>query len=388
MASHLRWNFVFQRPQHLMTRCARKNRVFFYEDPVFDTDTAFLQHTVVCPNIHVVVPHLAPSLTGDEICQLQEVLLAQLVEQYELQDYVLWHYTPMAVNFTRGLNPISVIYDCMDELSAFRGAPPGLRAAEAELFQRANLVFTGGQTLYDAKKKQHPSTHCFPSSIDREFFAAARMISNDPVDQAAIPHPRLGYCGVIDERMDFDLLRALALDRPDWHIVMLGPVAKVQESELLRLPNVHYLGGKDYRELPSYMAGWDVGLLPFALNDSTRFISPTKTPEYLAAGLPVVSTPITDVVEPYGELSLVLIADSSEAFVNAVEKALPTRNSQARLTAVDKFLAHNSWDLTWQRMESLIDFAISKPGIGTQDLPASPKQCLVDFTSGQASAND
>ena len=352
---HLRWNFVFQRPQHLMTRCAKSNRVFFWEEPIFDTDTAFLDLRTVEPHLHVAVPHLPERLSAEEICTVQEWLLAKLTEENAIKDPVLWYYTPMACQFSRRQRALAVVYDCMDELSAFRGAPPGLQAAERELFSRADLVFTGGNSLYQSKKRQHPSIHCFPSSIDRDFFQAARHISTDVEEQAEIPHPRLGYCGVIDERMDVNLVDAIAEARPDWHIVMLGPVVKIDPADLPRRRNIHYLGAKEYRALPSYMAGWDVGLLPFALNESTRFISPTKTPEYLAAGLPVVSTPIADVVEPYGTKRLVEVAGSATDFLGAVERLIPLRNDQTRLRRTDQYLSRISWDLTWGRMSRLVD---------------------------------
>jgi glycosyltransferase involved in cell wall biosynthesis len=352
--SHLRWDFVFQRPQHLLTRCCQTNRVFFWEEPVFDAQDAFLERRFPLPNLHVLIPHLPSGLGENEQALIQQLLLEQLLEDYSMNEYVLWYYTPMAVCFTRHLSAKAIVYDCMDELSAFRGAPPGLRAAEAELFSRADLVFTGGQTLFKSKRNQHPSVHCFPSSIDQDFFAAARLIDVDPPDQAAIPHPRLGFCGVIDERLDLNLLDAAAAMRPDWHFVMIGPVVKISPADLPQHANIHYLGAKQYQQLPSYLAGWDVGLLPFARNESTRFISPTKTPEYLAAGLPVVSTPITDVVNPYGVNGLVHIAETQQEFVAAVEAALPTRDSQQRLSKVDAFLSHNSWDLTWSQMARLI----------------------------------
>jgi UDP-galactopyranose mutase len=355
--SHLRWDFVFQRPQHLMTRCARTNPVLFVEEPIFDADVPCLKAHEPRTGLTVLTPHLPAGLSDHEQSQMQERLLTQYLGKHKVGEFVLWYYTPMAVGFTRTLNPEAVVYDCMDELSGFRGAPPGLRAAEAELFRRADLVFTGGQSLYRAKQSQHPSVHCFPSSIERDFFAGAREPHPEPADQAAIPHPRLGYSGVIDERMNIDLIAALAAARPDWHIVMLGPVVKISESDLPRLANIHYLGGKPYQLLPAYMAGWDVGVLPFAENEATRFISPTKTPEYLAAGLPVVSTPITDVVEQYGSAGLVAIAKNTDEFVHAVSDVLPTRHSRERLARADAFLAKMSWDLTWSRMLKLIQAA-------------------------------
>lgn len=368
--SHLRWNFVFQRPQQLMTRCAKHNRVFFWEEPLFDTESPFLEHQEPAPQLHVLIPHLPPALSRAEISRIQEWLLSAMMVEHSISRFVRWYYTPMALEFSRSLQPLLTIYDCMDELSAFRGAPAGLRSAEDELFSTADLVFTGGQSLYEAKRRQHSSVHCFPSSIDREFFATARRLSVEPPDQADIPQPRLGYCGVIDERMDMELLDNVARRRPDWHFVMLGPVVKVNSSELAQAANIHYLGSKDYASLPSYMAGWSVGLLPFARNEATRFISPTKTPEYLAAGLPVVSTSIRDVVRPYAFEKLVYIGDEAETFVAAAETAMQIRNSQARLAKVDRFLAQMSWDITWGRMAHLIDDQImsgsdsSNPTVG------------------------
>jgi len=337
-----------------MTRCARSNRVFFWEEPIFDVDAASLEVQKPFPGLWVLVPHLPGGLSLDEICRIQEWLLAQLVSDHALDDYLLWYYTPMALHFSRQLRPQAIVYDCMDELSAFRGAPPGIRSAEDELFSRADVVFTGGQSLYEAKKVQHPNVHCCPSSIDRKFFETARVIRKEPQDQLTIPYPRLGYSGVIDERMDLDLLGTVAYMRSDWHFVMLGPVVKISPSELPKLPNIHYLGSKEYRTLPAYMAGWQVGLLPFARNESTRFISPTKTPEYLAAGLPVISTSIADVVKPYGSKGLVNIADDGNSFVSSVERALRVRYSHDRLAKVDEFLAEMSWDHTWLRMVQLI----------------------------------
>jgi glycosyltransferase involved in cell wall biosynthesis len=224
--------------------------------------------------------------------------------------------------------------------------------AETELFSRVDLVFTGGRSLYESKKLRHRSVHCFPSSIDQEFFAQARHPQIEPDDQAGISRPRVGYCGVIDERMDLRLLATLAGARPDWQIVMLGPITKIDQKDLPIAPNLHYLGAKPYSKLPAYFASWDVGILPFALNDSRRFISQTKTPEYLAAGLPVVSTAIRDVETPYGVQGIVSIARSVAQFISAVEMRLRTRSSSERLQKADKLLARTSWDLTWNQMET------------------------------------
>jgi glycosyltransferase involved in cell wall biosynthesis len=355
--SHLRWDFVFQRPQHLLTRCAREHRVFFVEEPLFQGGiTPHLRVEADGP-VTVVVPHLPEGLPRPDCTTAQRALLDDFIEAEDIRDYVLWYYTPMALDFTRHLSPRAVVYDCMDELSAFQGAPAALREHEAELMVRASLVLTGGRSLYEAKRHQHHNIHALPSSVDVAHFARARGVTADPPDQAGIPHPRLGFFGVIDERLDIALVDAVAAARPDWHLVMIGPVVKIDAGSLPRRPNIHYLGSKAYAELPRYLAGWDVALLPFARNEATRFISPTKTPEYMAAGKPVVSTSIHDVVRPYGEQGLVRIADEMPAFVDACLAAM-SEDAQERVTAADAFLRQTSWDGTWTRIRGLLRAAL------------------------------
>ncbi|WP_287128071.1 UDP-galactopyranose mutase [Candidatus Cyanaurora vandensis] len=361
--SHLRWNFVYQRPQHLLSRGAQDRRVFFIEEPR-TAETVGLDVTQTEPGVWVVVP-LLPDGTGEET---QQTLLAQLFADFAVEQYICWYYTPMAMGFTRHLTPLLTIYDCMDELSAFKNAPTRLKEREAELFERADLVFTGGQSLYEAKRGQHPNVYSFPSSVDLAHFTPARQAQAEPADQAVIPHPRLGFYGVIDERMDLELIQGLALARPDWHLVLVGPIVKINPAHLPTQPNIHYLGSKSYSELPQYLAGWDVALMPFALNESTRFISPTKTPEYLAAGKPVVSTPINDVVRPYGEKGLVQIAQDVPEFVAQVTQCLAGMDSDW-LPQVDNLLQRTSWDHTWTRMKQLIDSALDTTGT-TVPLPS------------------
>ena len=357
--SHLRWDFVYQRPQHLLSRCAAGRRVFFVEEPVFDSGPVHMETKEREGGVTVCVPHLPEGLTSEVAREaLQQNLLAQLFAERAVRDYVLWYYTPMALSYTRHLRPLATVFDCMDELSAFKGASPEMKACEAELLERADLVFTGGQSLYEAKRDRHPRVYAFPSSIDATHFAQARAIADEPADQAAIPHPRLGFFGVIDERFDVELLDGVAEARPDWQMVMIGPVVKVDPESLPRRANIHYLGMKSYGELPAYLAGWDVALLLFARNESTRFISPTKTPEYLAAGRPVVSTSIRDVVRPYGERGLVRIADTVEEFTAAAEAAMK-EDTAARTSEVDAFLAQTSWDQTWSRMNELIEGVVT-----------------------------
>ena len=355
--SHLRWNFVFQRPQHLMLRCARERRVYYVEEPVFDADTNPYLEIQRTGGVAVAVPHLPRNGAEDAATRTLRALLLELIAKERIHRYVHWYYTPMALAFTSHLTPKTIVYDCMDELSAFAHAPTALKLREAELLRRASVVFTGGQSLYEAKRGLHSNVHAFPSSVDVPHFARARRIEVDPPDQAQIPRPRFGFFGVIDERMDVDLVAGIAAARPDWSIVLIGPVVKIDPALLPRAANIHYLGQKTYDQLPEYIAGWDVAILPFARNDATRFISPTKTPEYMAAGKPVVSTSIRDVVRPYGQQGLVRIADSVDDFVAACEASLADEPI-ARMREADAFLRQTSWDGTWTRMRRLIETAL------------------------------
>lgn len=376
--SHLRWDFVHQRPQHLLKRALKERRVFFFEEPIFDKGTMRLEVSDRGDGLFVAVPHLPQGL-GSPIAvdAVLSGMVRRLLRDFGIRDYVLWYYTPMAISYTADLEPLGTIYDCMDELSAFKDAPRDLHEMEQDLFSRAELVFTGGQSLFEAKRDQHHSVHAFPSSIDAHHFNVARQPTTDPDDQKQIPHPRLGFFGVIDERLDIELLRDAARQRPDWQFVLVGPIVKIDQSILPRRSNIHYLGAKKYEELPSYIANWDVALMPFAINDATRFISPTKTPEYLAAGKPVVSTPIRDVVCPYGQQGLVEIVENTEEFIRAIEKCLRRGFDEKQRTRVDNFLSGNSWDATWTRMSKLIDAVVDSKQMRQPQLTKSAAQGAV-----------
>ena len=367
--SHLRWNFVFQRPQHLMSRFAREMNVIYWEEPmdIGPRETAYLKvrEAEQLPNVHVVVPHLPEGMPDDA----REAVLERLLDAHAATirgGLVAWYYTPMMLPFSRHLDADVVVYDAMDELSKFRFAPAKLLELEQELLDKADIVFTGGTSLYEAKKDRHPNVHCFPSSVDRAHFAKARSRLFDPADQEDLPRPRLGFYGVIDERFDTELLAEVAKARPNWSFVMVGPVVKISEDELPKRPNIHYLGGKTYDELPAYLSGWDVALMPFAMNESTQFISPTKTPEYLAGGKPVVSTPVRDVVRTYGDLEGVKIASSAEEFVAACEAALElAANPYEWLSEADLMLSATSWDTVQARMAGLVAELLGTPAATT-----------------------
>ena len=358
--SHLRWNFVFQRPQHLLTRAARTNAVWYFEEPKFELGCKPRLETYTdLSGVRVVTPILPEGIPANRTAAVQRQLLDQVLQKIRSESLSSWYYTPMALKFTGDLAFHACVYDNMDELSAFAGAPPEMVEMEHALFDRADVVFTGGHSLYQAKRNRHLNIHPFPSSIDAPHFGAARAPGIvDPEDQVNISHPRLGFLGVIDERLDVELLAQLAQLRPDWQFVMIGPVVKIDESVLPRLPNIHWLGCKAYADLPRYLAGWDVGFMPFALNAATRFLSPTKTPEFLAAGLPVVSSPIGEGVRRSGALGLVEIASGAEGF--ALKAQALFRRDPEWLKRVDAQLALNSWDMTWKSMQSLVQRAKGK----------------------------
>lgn len=358
--SHLRWDFVFQRPQHLMSRCARERRVFFVEEPVFEPGRrkAALDLKMDPCGVCIATPKLAENLKANQIHKAQRRLIDRLFVKCAIQDCILWYYTPMALPFTKHIDPLVTVYDCMDELSGFRGAPPEIRKNESDLLLRANVVFTGGLSLYEARAHQHPNIHPFPSSIDSLHFARARDLAEVPEDERIISRPRIGFAGVIDERMDLNLVSELARLHPEWNLVLIGPIVKLKPEELPKAANIHYLGSKSYEVLPAYMAGWDVAIMPFAHNDSTRYISPTKTPEYLAAGRRVISTSIRDVARIYGTKGLVAIADTVEDFAAEIKNMLNHRPDPAWLDRVDRFLSLSSWDSTWNSMMRLIQNSI------------------------------
>jgi UDP-galactopyranose mutase len=355
--SHLRWNFVYQRPQHLFSRLASRYRVLFIEEPLYDdSGRPAWERETPAPNVTVCRPRTpvrSPGFHREQLPYLQP-LLDELIKEERLGEYVAWLYTPMAAPLLAALKPAATVYDCMDELAAFLEAPPELLAHEAALLESADLVFTGGRSLYRAKKDRHPNVHCFPSSVDAAHFSRARNRLHEAQEQAPLPHPRLGFFGVIDERIDLDLLQSTALARPEWSLVLVGPVVKIDPRLLPRLPNIHYFGQRSYQVLPEYLAGWDICLLPFALNEATRFISPTKTLEYMAAEKPIVSTPITDVAEPYGDI--VYLGASPAGFLSACGQALraaaPER--RRRLEKARAVLARTSWDATATAMEDQI----------------------------------
>jgi glycosyltransferase involved in cell wall biosynthesis len=381
--SHLRWNFVYQRPQHLLSRLSQRWPVIFIEEPVPDAAEDHIEAIAAAPGVEVWRPHLRGSAQGfhpEHKAALQR-LVAREIEEQSVSDYWIWFYTPMALPMADKLQPEGIIYDCMDELSMFRGAPRELIEQENALFRAADVVFTGGRSLYNAKKTRHRNVHCFPSSVDALHFRQG--LPDHPLQQE-LPRPRLGYCGVIDERIDLELIAGVADARPDWQIVMVGPVVKIDPASCPQRPNIRWLGQQGYGELPGFINGWDVCLLPFALNESTRFISPTKTLEYMACGRPCVSTAIRDVVEPYGHV--VPIRADAEGFVQACDEIMGRagRDREVHAQAVAEIISRTSWDATAAAMGELI--AQAEAAREAQELPVANIAVELARASGATAA--
>ncbi len=363
--SHLRWGFVFQRPQHLLSRLASRWPVIFVEEPVFTPDPPHLKFHTPCPGVTVVVPHTPVAHAGfhDDQLPVLEPLLRAYVASHHIEHAICWLYTPMALPLVDALTPRCVVYDCMDELAAFLHAPAQLIQRERMLFDRADVVFTGGPSLYEAKRSLHQNIHCIPSSVDAAHFAPQRVNADSAEArnacqlQGALSHPRLGFFGVIDERLDLDLIGAIASAHPEWQIVMVGPVVKIDPGMLPSMHNIHWLGMQTYELLPHLLAGWDICLVPFARNASTRFISPTKTLEYMAGEKPVVSTAIHDVKALYGQA--VEIAETSDAFIRACEDLLSESDDcrRERLQQMRSTVASCSWDHSANSVRTLIEAA-------------------------------
>ena len=371
--SHLRWDFVFQRPQHLMTRASRTHRVIYVEEPIVGANEELIHE--LRGEILVVKPVLREEVRGLEAEAALGRLMTRLWLEMELHRPTVWYCTPLPMLWTEPLEASVVVYDCMDELQAFRYPPAGLKAAETKLLARADVVFTGGRQLYDLKSRRHPSVHCFSSGVDREHYAERRS-APEPLDQASIARPRAGYLGVIDERIDLDLLDTVARGLPDIQFVLLGPTAKVDPRSIPQRSNIWRIDAKPYDALPDYLHGWSCGLMPFARNRATRYISPTKTLEYLAAGLPVVSTPIRDVVDPFGRLGIVDIATTPRMFADAVRTAVSTTPSRARRDRTERILRARSWDGIWRSMIEVLDQVGPGPGDAGRAAPEAPAKAL------------
>lgn len=361
--SHLRWSFVWQRPQQILSRLARTHPVLFIEEPIHDVgpdDEPFIEEQPGSENVTVAIPHLRSQSANEG--DAHTVLLGLVrgkIKELEFDDPVLWYYSPMMAEWSLGEIPSrAIVYDCMDELSQFKGAPTRLIENEKRLLDSADIVFTGGYELFEKKRKQHQNVHVFGCGVEYDHFARAQDLGPGvPEDIRAIGKPIAGWFGVIDERMDYELVGRVADLMPDWSFVLIGPVVKVDPSELPQRANIYWLGPRDYAQLPDYCRAFDACMMCFAINEATEFINPTKALEYLATGKPVISTPVADVVRQYSDL--ITIASDAESFAEGLRRAKGATRDERIALGIEK-ARKCSWEEIVATMEHIILQATSK----------------------------
>lgn len=355
--SHLRWNSVFQRPHHITIRLARDRKVLFVEEPV-EPDSDKQEGEGLINDININLSVLTPVLekqSWEENIAVYKKLIREILRKDNYNDPVFWFYSPHFHGLIDLMEPELIVYDCMDELSAFKNASAHLPQYEKKVIGNASIVFTGGKSIFESKQKLHNNVHCFPSSVDSHHFARA-YDSNTyiPADIASLPQPIVGFYGVIDERIDLDLLERTAARNPNISFVMIGPVVKISKSDLPIRSNIHYLGSRSYHDLPNYLRAFDIAMMPFAINEATKYISPTKTLEFMAAKKPIISTPVFDVVRDYSEV--VYIVNNEDEFTKAIKYYLeePLEAQLAREQRKAHIISATSWDSTVESMEKLI----------------------------------
>ena len=348
---HLRWDFVWQRPQQIFSRLAAHHPIAFVEEPMLQEGGSRLDVSEPLANVARIIPVLSTSKKNDgsdNQCAAVLPLLRRAFTEHPLlrgrfASPIQWFYSPMtAPIFLDGFDSVGTVYDCMDELAQFRFAPPALREREQLLISRADVVFTGGYQLFQSKSHYHSNVHFYGCGVDADHYSKARLVETElPEEVANLPRPIFGYFGVIDERLDYILLAQLARQMPEASIVMVGPFAKVEQQSVPNLPNIHWLGQRAYTELPALVKSFDVCLMPFALNDATQYINPTKTLEYMAAGKPVVSTAVPDVLHHFAPI--VDVAFTAEEFIAAVQRAFSSPRADLIEQGIER--AHcASWD--------------------------------------------
>ncbi len=351
--SHLRWEFVWQRPQHIIQRLSKNRNILIVEEPIpfHKRDEGKAKITQVDTNITV----LQPQARWENFSDVVTPFVQQYVKEKGSSQPILWFYSPMFVEVSETIPHQLIVFDCMDELSAFNGAPQSLIDKEAQLLEMADVVFTGGKSLFDSKKQKAKKVFCFPSSVDQQHFEKAlKVFTPVPGDLKQVPHPIIGFYGVIDERMDLALLEKVASTLPLLSFVLVGPIVKIDPETLPKQSNIYYLGQRSYEELPQYLKAFDVAMMPFALNKSTQFISPTKTLEFMAAMKPIVSTPIYDVVRDYQQE--VAIADDEKKFAQAIQNYIheSPRERIQREKLQQQVIKRTSWDKTVHQMEKIL----------------------------------
>ena len=370
--SHLHWDWVWQRPQQFLTRLSARHPVLFIEEPWWDKGDiepyCFQYEAPSFPNVQVVQFHL-PEVWRDDTSEAgraridctQRELLSRHWENGAGKYYqhaVQWFYDPMAFGiFDDLLEPSAVVYDCMDELAQFKAPPPQLIERERALLKRANLVFAGGRKMWESKSRFNSNCHFYGCGVDVEHFAQARdsqTVVPDDLDQSR--QHILGYFGVVDERMDYELVAALADADPNWTVAIIGPDCKVDPATFPQRPNLQWLGGRNYQDLPAYAKGFDICLMPFAINEATEYINPTKTLEYMATGTPIVSTALPDVQSNFADV--VKIAHSHQEFIELCRQMVQQTNEAAVQRGL-KMAGENTWDAIVSQLEQHLQDAVN-----------------------------
>jgi len=355
--SHLRWDFVWQRPQHVLSRLSQEMPVLYVEEPVGDASKDMLELRLD-GRVTIARAHLRDLPSGSRYSDEVNTRIAALLEPLlaDDDDLIAWYYTPMAIGaFPDTITPALTVFDAMDDLASFRFAPPEMRAQEARMMEMADIVFAGGPTLYRQRQHRHPRVYCFPSGVDRAHFASQGRETAASRTLSQMRRPVIGFYGVIDERLDIDLISEIADRRPDWNVVLVGPLAKISPEDLPARSNLRHFGLQSYEALPAILAKFDVAMMPFALNEATRAISPTKTLEFLAGGKPVVSTPIADVVELYSAATS--IAETPDDLVHAIDEILTwsPEDRTAWQQRADSILAAHDWNQIVEEMATVMN---------------------------------
>lgn len=339
---HLRWQFVYQRPQHVIERLSHHLKVLFVEEPLPNSTSHSSGNLIVVnDNLHILQPNVEDVKS-----------IAKILPEYVNNKSIPfgWFYSASFSPLLEELNFQTVVYDCMDEPSLIKGDSQELLNQEEYLMSHADIIFTNVQSLFESKKQHHPNVHLFPGSVDKTHFNKA-WNSSTPEDIAHIQSPIVGYYGIIDEQIDFSLLQETALKLPNVSFVMIGP-RMIDEEHLPKEANIHFLEMKSYDELPNYLKAFDIAMMPFVLNDATKYISPTKTLEYMAAGKPIISTKTTDVVRDYRRC--VSLVENADEFSNAITFLLDKMDRLSLEMEYYRILKKTSWDATTDKMESLI----------------------------------
>ena len=344
--SHLRWDYIFQRQLQVLSRYAKHRRVYFIEEAILGvTNEPRLYIKTADAKLNIIVPYLPNGLSDSEVNTSMRLMLDELLLDEDIENFTTFYYSPKPLIYSSHLKPSLIFFDCMDDERLL---------SNNELINKSNYIFTSSQSLHEDNSSHQYNLHLLPDSFEFAHFEKSRVLLNEPHDQINIPHPRIGYYGVVDEKFNLKLLDKMSDLRPEFQFIIMGPVVGIDSSTLPKKPNIHYLGKKDFQSLPFYLSSWDCAFMPYAHNDATRFTSPTKTAELLASGTPVVSTSIFNVVHPYADAKLIHIADHPEHFVECIEKAINESNYDPEwLERVDQFLEGKSWDSTFKQIADL-----------------------------------